>query len=83
MKNIRIFYLKIFIFFVVKFSVYLNRRVFVMRIYTKVFVQTLTITNLTDNYYIGRAMFLVAYADRADPDQPVHLRSLIRTFIVH
>ena len=31
MKNIRIFYLKIFIFFVMKFSVYLNRHVFVMR----------------------------------------------------
>ena len=30
MKNIRIFYLKIFIFLVVKFSVYLNRHVFVM-----------------------------------------------------
>ena len=33
MKNIRIFYLKVFIFFfffVVKYSVYLNRRVFVM-----------------------------------------------------
>ena len=30
MKNIRIFYLKIFIFLVVKFSVYLNRYVFVM-----------------------------------------------------
>ena len=30
-KNIRIFYLKIFIFLVVKFSVYLNRHVFVMR----------------------------------------------------
>ena len=32
MKNIRFFYLKIFIFWVVKFSVYLNRRVFVMKI---------------------------------------------------
>ena len=31
MKNIRIFYLKIFIFLVLKFSVYLNRRVFLMR----------------------------------------------------
>ena len=32
MKNIRFFYLKIFIFFwVVKFSMYLNRRVFVMK----------------------------------------------------
>ena len=30
MKNIRIFYLKIFIFLVVKFSIYLNRHVFVM-----------------------------------------------------
>ena len=30
MKNIRTFYLKIFIFMVVKFSVYLNRHVFVM-----------------------------------------------------
>ena len=31
MKNIRIFHLKIFIFLVVIFSVYLNRHVFVMR----------------------------------------------------
>ena len=31
MKNIRIFHLKIFIFLVVNFSVYLNRRVFVMK----------------------------------------------------
>ena len=30
LKNVRIFYLKIFILLVVKFSVYLNRRVFVM-----------------------------------------------------
>ena len=30
MKNIRSFYLKIFIFLMVKFSVYLNRHVFVM-----------------------------------------------------
>ena len=31
MKNIRIFYMNIFIFLVVKFSIYLNRRVFEMR----------------------------------------------------
>ena len=31
MKNIRIFYLKICHFLVVKFSVYLNRRVFIMK----------------------------------------------------
>ena len=30
MKNNRIFYLEIFSFLVVKFSIYLNRRVFVM-----------------------------------------------------
>ena len=30
MKNIRVFYLKIFRFLEVKFSIYLNRRVFVM-----------------------------------------------------
>ena len=30
MKNIRVFYLKILNFLVVKFSVHLNRRVFVM-----------------------------------------------------
>ena len=30
--NIRIFYLKIFLFLVVKFSIYLNRRVFVMKV---------------------------------------------------
>ena len=30
MKNIKIFYLKILLFLVVKFSIYLNRRVFVM-----------------------------------------------------
>ena len=34
MKNIRFFYLKIFIFLVVKFSVYLNRHVFVMMAFT-------------------------------------------------
>ena len=32
MKNVSFFYLKIFIFLVVKFSVYLNRRVFVMNV---------------------------------------------------
>ena len=30
MKNIRFFYLKNFLFLVVKFSIYLNRRVFVL-----------------------------------------------------
>ena len=35
MKNIRVFYLKIFHFLEVKFSIYLNRHVFVMQ---KVFI---------------------------------------------
>ena len=39
MKNIRIFHLKIFIFLVVKFSVYLNRYVFVMlRVLLDIFI---------------------------------------------
>ena len=33
MENIRVFYLKKFKFFEVKFSIYLNRRVFVMQMY--------------------------------------------------
>ena len=39
MKNIRIFYLEIFPFLVVKFSIYLNRRVFIMTFFRlKLFV---------------------------------------------
>ena len=44
MKNIRIFYLKIFFVLVVKFSVYLNRRVFVMSGY--VFLQHYVCTHI-------------------------------------
>ena len=46
MKNIRIFYLKNCHFLVVKFSVYLNRRVFVMKLDI---VLTRTINILTTN----------------------------------
>ena len=35
MKNIRVFHLKIFSFLEVKFTIYLNRRVFVMILYIK------------------------------------------------
>ena len=41
MKNIRVFYLKIFSFLEVKFSIYLNRRVFVMVLY-RVYLFVLT-----------------------------------------
>ena len=34
MKNIGFFYLKIFLFMVIKFSIYLNKRVFVMNFWT-------------------------------------------------
>ena len=37
MKNIRVFYLKIFIFLEMKFSIYLNRRVFVMTVMRSLF----------------------------------------------
>ena len=42
MKNIRFFYLKIFHFLVVKFSIYLNRHIFVM----KLLLASLVSTNL-------------------------------------
>ena len=35
MKNIRVFYLKIFNFLEVKVSIYLNRRVFVMNVHSQ------------------------------------------------
>ena len=45
MKNIRFFYLKIFSFSVVKFSVYLNRHVFVMGPFLTFSCCNLTFTN--------------------------------------
>ena len=44
MKNIRIFYVKIFFFLVVKFSVYLNRYVFVME------------SHISIRYYVTKVM---------------------------
>ena len=60
MKNIRIFYLKIFKFLVVKFSIYLNRRVFIMSCYIckivgiffKLYLRFLAITKLLLFKYI-------------------------------
>ena len=54
MKNIRIFYLKNCHFLVVKFSVYLNRRVFVMKLDI---VLTRTINILTTNELVMLMMF--------------------------
>ena len=51
MKNIRIFSLKIFIFLVVKFSVYLNRRVFVMDLcFSLNFLQRFNETSLNPDF---------------------------------
>ena len=55
MKNIRIFYLKIFIFMVVKFSVYLNRHVFVMDIVqSSAQLSQLLFTYRLDSCYIDK-----------------------------
>ena len=45
MKNIRIVYLEIFPFWVVKFSIYLNRRVFVMPCDGKMTIIEIVISN--------------------------------------
>ena len=49
MKNIRIFYLEIFPFLVVLFSIYLNRRVFVMSYYILRPVRRFVETNHYEN----------------------------------
>ena len=48
MKNIRIFYLKNCHFLVVKFSVYLNRRVFVMRGHIAMYTEPLKKFNISE-----------------------------------
>ena len=65
MKNIRIFYLKIFIILVVKFSGYLNRPVFVM-IYP------------TFGPYQAKIAF--GHAQHPHSDQPAHAPGIIRAF---
>ena len=55
MKNIRIFYLKI-IFLVVKLSVYLNRRVFVMTEFL-----SLTESEPTSQLFFGHVIFVLCY----------------------
>ena len=57
MKTIRIFHLKAFIFFVVNFSIYLNRCVFVMKVkkcYLKINKYLIRIQN---NYLVLRMWF--------------------------
>ena len=77
MKNIRIFYLKIFHFLVVKFSVHLNRHVFVMeyldngRLTSKYVVHVVTYE--TAHYKTNK----MACEPSAYSDQPGHPSSLI------
>ena len=60
MKNIRVFYLKIFNFLVVKVSIYLNRRVFVMNGPNTNGTFTMPDSNLLidqENIYVGMIFF--------------------------
>ena len=73
MKNIRIFYLKIFIFLVVKFSVYLNRRVFVMHI------SATTPENVPSDCMSSEdSLFSLFLGDDTKSNHLAHSRSLIR-----
>ena len=78
MNNIRIFYLKNCHFLVVKFSVYLDRRVFVMRsdqcLAIKRYPKLSTKTQ-------RKKRALMHFADDTGPDQPAHERRLIRNFV--
>ena len=74
MKNIRIFYLKIFIF-LVKFSVYLNRHVFVMR--------RLTCTESSLSAWGCFGSLTTHRVLCKDSDQPAQMRRLIWVFAEH
>ena len=76
MKNIGVFLSENFQFLEMKFSIYLNRRVFVMGYeqglsHTLVYKQAHSIS------------YKIAYAPRKDSDQPAHLCSLIRVLTGH
>ena len=54
MKNIRIFYLEIFPFLFVKFSIYLNRRVFIMTSQKHAYTM---LTPLNPTFYVEKLGF--------------------------
>ena len=62
MKNIRIFYLKICQFLVVKFSIYLNIRVFVMEnlscVFNNSFGAKFQTTFIFTNYLLERRLYV-------------------------
>ena len=63
MKNIRLFYLKIYIFLVVKFSVYLNRLVFVLIIPGGRFFLTLCKVHFQFKGNMIYFIFIISLAD--------------------
>ena len=75
MKNIRFFLSKISVFGV-KFLIYLNRRVIVM----KMFCAWSHDRESEPGHCIS---YKIKCAPSEDPDQPAHTRSLIRNFAVH
>ena len=69
MKNIRFFYLKMFSFFRVKFSIYLNRRIFIMWCREIMSVgqnnqcrQRLDLRKLVGFYPVGVPISLITYS---------------------
>ena len=73
MKNIRIFCLKIFIILVVKFSIYLNRLVYVMmknlfmtHLGIKPGLEKLTNTNGSDFFHFWMRLQIVSFGDFRD-----------------
>ena len=64
MKNIRIFYLKIFIFWVVKFSIYLNRHVFVMWNAYKIVEETRRAHSHLGDMHIATTVIFVRIDDK-------------------
>ena len=72
--KIIIFLSENFHFFGVKFSVYLNRHVFVMQ---------MSKYNKTETEPGHSISYKIAYAPSEDSDQPMHPRSLIRIIAGH
>ena len=70
MKNIRVFYVKIVLFLVVEFSIYLNRRVFVMSMMNNRRVRAirnLPVTAICKRYAHGFSVTIKSFLHMVDP----------------
>ena len=76
-KNIRVFLSGKFLFFYVKFSIYLNRRVSVMRIVPGRNTSATIDVNVTKHKSQRQKTYLRICAPSEDSDQPAHSRSMI------